>query len=45
LFATMLQLRKIPTWRNRCAHDFSIGDGGWFVTILREYVTVLCESL
>jgi hypothetical protein len=45
LFATMLQLRKIPTRRNRCAHDFSIGDGVWFVTILREYVTVFCKIL
>ena len=45
LFATMLQLPKIPTRRNRCAHDSSIGDGGLFVTILREIVTVLCEII
>ena len=45
LFATVLELRKIPTRRNRCAHDFSIKDGGLLVTILREYVTVFCEIL
>jgi hypothetical protein len=45
LFATMLQLPKVPTRRNRCAHDLSIEDGGLFVTILRETVTVLCEPL
>lgn len=45
LFATMLQLPKIPTRRNRRWHDFSIGDGAWFVTILCESVTILCEAL
>jgi hypothetical protein len=43
LFATALQTLKIPA--ERYGHTDSISENGSNVTLLRESVTVLCESL
>ena len=41
LFATVLEFRKIPPRRNRCAHDFSIG----WRRVVCHYITRVCHCI